>query len=166
MIACSELRASPALTGSVKSLAGLLLITLLSCSSAFAQQIDDLRVRQLENEVSRLQREISAQSRRIEELERTARSGATAPRLPPASPPREDSSPAWLLSTNWERLRPGMKELDVIALLGRPTSVHADADAKVHSLFYAMELGPNAILSGNVKIGESGVTQINKPVLR
>jgi len=135
-------------------------------SSTFAQ-VDDLRVRQLENEVNRLQREIEAQSRRIDELERSARDGAVAPRMPAASAPREDSSPAWLVSTNWDRVRPGMKEIDVIALLGRPTSVRTDAtDSNKHSLFYAMELGPNAVLSGNVQLGTSGVTAINKPVLR
>jgi hypothetical protein len=138
----------------------------LACSTSAVAQVDDLRVRQLENEVSRLQREIDAQARRIDELERTARNGAVAPRLPPATTPREDSSPAWLVSTNWDRLRPGMKEIDVIALLGRPTSVRADTDGKRHSLFYAMELGPNAVLSGNVQLDAAGVTAINRPVLR
>jgi hypothetical protein len=138
---------------------------LACCSSAFAQ-VDDLRVRQLENEVSRLQREIDAQARRIDDLERTARNGAVAPRTAPVATPHEDRSPAWLVSTNWERLRPGMKEIDVIALLGRPTSVRADADGKRHSLFYALELGPNAILSGNVQFDDAGVTAVNKPVLR
>jgi hypothetical protein len=141
-------------------------IALPAGSSSLFAQVDDLRVRQLENEVSRLQREIEAQSRRIDELERAAQSDAVAPRLPPVSAPREDSSPAWLVSTNWERLRRGMKEIDVIALLGRPTSVRTDADGKRHSLFYAMELGPNAVLSGNVQLDDSGVTVISKPVLR
>jgi hypothetical protein len=59
-----------------------------------------------------------------------------------------------------------MKELDVIALLGRPTSVHTNADAKTHTLFYAMELGPNTFLTGNVRFGDAGVAEINKPVLR
>jgi predicted RNase H-like nuclease (RuvC/YqgF family) len=154
------------LTASVKTLPGLLLVALLCSGSAFAQQIDELRVRQLENEVNRLQRELQTQSRRIDELERTTRSGATAPRLPPVSSPREDSSPAWLVSTNWDRLKPGMKELEVIALLGRPTSVRDAGDGKQHALFYALELGPNAILSGNVQIGASGVTEIHRPALR
>src|SRR5262245_24082778 len=163
MIACSELRLDPRLTASVKS---LLLLIALACSTSAVAQIDELRVRQLENEVSRLQRELDAQSRRIEELERTARSGAVAPRPPPVTQPREDRSPAWLVSTNWDRLRPGMKELDVIALLGRPTSVRTDAEGKRHSLFYALELGPNAVLSGNVQFDDAGVTAVNKPVLR
>ena len=124
---------------------------------------DDIRVRQLENEVLRLQREIDTQNQRIERLESTTPRTA-APAV--ATPRAVDSSPAWLVSTNWDKLRTGMKELDVIALLGRPTSVHTDADSKTHTMFYAMELGPNAFLTGNVRFGDAGVAQINKPALR
>lgn len=146
----------------------LLLMALLTVASpAPAQVVDDLRVRQLEGEVSRLQREVDAQSRRIDELERGARTNSLTPRAAATTPAgREDRSPAWLLSTNWDRVKPGMKELDVIALLGRPTTVRADADGKRHSLMYAMELGPNAILAGSVSIGDSGVAEVHKPVLR
>src|SRR5688500_15771576 len=85
-----------------------------------AAPVDTLRVRQLESEVNRLQRELSAQARRIDELERAVRHGGR-PRSAAGLADRADNSPAWLVSTNWERLRPGMKEVDVIALLGRPT---------------------------------------------
>lgn len=129
---------------------------------------DELRVRQLENEVSRLQRELDAQSRRIEELERTTRApGATIPSSSPATVRRSaESSPAWLVSSSWDRIKPGMKELDVIALLGRPTSVRPEDDGKTHALLYALELGSNAILAGSVRMNDSGVTEINKPKLR
>ncbi len=145
----------------------LLMTTLAVASSVPAQVVDDLRVRQLENEVNRLQRDLDAQARRIDELERGARTGAlTSHASAPAPSEREDRSPAWLVSTNWERLKPGMKELDVIALLGRPTTVRVDADGKGHSLMYAMELGPNAILAGSVSMGATGVAEVHKPVLR
>jgi hypothetical protein len=130
---------------------------------------DPLRVRQLENEVSRLQRELDAQSRRIEELERNIR-GASASALSPAAPDivRRDaeSSPAWLVTTNWDRIKPGMKDVDVIALLGRPTTVRTDADGKTHALMYALELGPNAVLAGHVRLDASGVAEVTKPTLR
>ena len=146
----------------------LLLMTALALARPVpAQVVDDLRVRQLESEVNRLQRELDAQSRRIDELERGARAGAlTPPALSTAPAEREDRSPGWLVSTNWDRVKPGMKELDVIALLGRPTTVRADADGRRHSLMYAMELGPNAILAGSVTLGDAGVAEIHKPVLR
>ena len=127
---------------------------------------EDLRLRQLENEVLRLQRAIDAQNMRIERLESGSRTQATTP-LPPLPSSRSvDSSPAWLVSTNWDKVRAGMKELDVIALLGRPTSVHTSEDSKTHTMFYALELGPNTFLTGNVRFGDAGVAEINKPVLR
>jgi hypothetical protein len=128
---------------------------------------DEFRVRQLENEVLRLQREIDAQNQRIERLESNVRAPGSVP-LPPSvvAPRAADSSPAWLVSTNWDKVRTGMKELEVIALLGRPTSVHGDKDTNGHIMFYAMELGPNQFLAGNVRFGDAGVAEINRPALR
>jgi hypothetical protein len=137
----------------------------LLCALAVALPVssDDLRVLHLESEIRRLQRELDVQARRIDQLERAARNAA----LPGARDgKRMDSSPAWLVSTNWDRLRPGMKVTEVIALLGRPTSVRTGADGKVDSLWYAMEVGPAAVLTGNVQLSASSVAKINKPVLR
>jgi hypothetical protein len=127
---------------------------------------DEIRVRQLENEVQRLQREIDMQNQRIERLESGSRLSGSSPPPVTVAPRAAESSPGWLVSTNWDKVRTGMKELEVIALLGRPTSVHTDADAKVHTMFYAMELGPNSFLTGNVRFGDAGVAEINKPTLR
>jgi hypothetical protein len=150
-----------------RSLFALTCAVLLASPASFAAGgVDDLRVRQLEQDILRLQRELDTQSRRLESLERTQRSASvSAPvRAPSASP--SDNSPAWLVGTNWDRVRPGMKELEIIALLGRPTSVRMEDDGKGRALFYAMELGPNAILSGSVRLGEAGVSEVNRPVLR
>jgi hypothetical protein len=142
---------------------GVLFIALVLPLPVLAQ--DDLRVRQLENEVMRLQREIDAQNQRIEGLERSVRSSGSAPPVVVA-PRAEDSSPAWLVGTNWDKLRNGMKELEVIALLGRPTSVRGDDNGKTHTMFYALEMGPNAFLTGNVRFGDAGVAEINRPALK
>lgn len=140
-------------------------VTLASPLPAFAQ--DELRVRQLENDVRTLQRQVEMQNQRIDRLESGARSPSLGSAPPTTVTPRAaDSSPAWMVSTNWDKLRTGMKELEVIALLGRPTSVHTDESAKTHTMFYAMELGPNTFLTGNVRFGDAGVAEINKPTLR
>jgi len=149
-----------------KPVSGLFLLTVAAMFVApLSQAQDDLRLRQLENEVMRLQRELDAQSSRIEGLERSARTGGPSTPIVAASR-AADSSPAWLVTANWDRLRPGMKDLDVIALLGRPTSARAEPDSKAHTLFYALELGPNAVLAGNVRIGDAGVAEINRPTLK
>jgi len=156
------LRAWPAL-----ALAIFASTLLLGSPVSFGQAgVDALRVRQLEQDILRLQREVDTQSRRIEALERTQRSAISGTPAPAPAVKSEDSSPSWLVGTNWDRVRPGMKELDVIALLGRPTSVRLDDDGKGRAFYYAMELGPNAILSGNVRLGDAGVTEINRPALR
>jgi hypothetical protein len=142
-------------------------VLVLGTPVSFAQGgVDALRVRQLEQDILRLQRELDTQSRRLETLERTQRiASAGVPSHAPTSK-APDNSPSWLVGTNWDRVRPGMKELDVIALLGRPTTVRMDDDGKARSFFYAMELGPNAILSGSVRLGDAGVTEITRPALR
>jgi hypothetical protein len=151
----------------VRQLPVLVSALLLASPVSFAAGgVDDLRVRQLEQDIMRLQRELDAQSRRLEGLERTQRSATSGMPTPAPATRPADNSPGWLVGTNWDRVRPGMKELDVIALLGRPTSVRMEDDGKGRALFYAMELGPNAILSGNVRLGDSGVTQVNRPALR
>jgi hypothetical protein len=126
---------------------------------------DDLRVLHLENELRRLQRQLDAQARRIDQLERVAGAG-TAGRASAVGRDRADSSPAWLITTNWDRIRPGMKVVEVVALLGRPTSVRTDPQGRVQSLWYAMELGPAAVISGNVQVEDTAVTQVNRPALR
>src|SRR5690349_20978528 len=139
-----------------KYLAGIVLA--LTALPASAQ--DALRVRQLEGDVQRLERDLQAQARRIDQLEQSVRSAGSQPLPTSPSLLRQstgDGSPAWLLSTNWDRVKPGMKDVEVIALLGRPTTVRKDDDGKKHVLFYALELGPNAVLAGNVELDESGV---------
>jgi hypothetical protein len=158
-------RPLPALASTTLATLGAVLI--LGTPVSFAQGgVDALRVRQLEQDILRLQRELDTQSRRLETLERTQRMASAGVPTPAPTPREEESSPSWLIGTNWDRLRPGMKELDVIALLGRPTTVRLDDDGKGRAFFYALELGPNAILTGNVRLGAAGVTEITRPALR
>jgi len=141
----------------------------LALAALPASSQDALRVRQLEGDVQRLERDIQAQARRIDQLEQSVRSAGTRPLPTAPSLLRQntgESSPAWLVPTNWDRVKPGMKDVDVIALLGRPTTVRKEDDGKTHVLLYALELAPNAVLAGNVELTESGVAQVNKPVLR
>lgn len=141
-------------------------LTMIAIATTASAQlpVDDLRVRQLESEVMRLQRELEDQARRIEMLEQAAR--ITSPALLPAPGPRADSSPSWLVAASWDRIKPGMKSQEVIAILGRPTSTRHTDDGKLSVLFYAMEIGTDNFLSGNIRLGDSGVVEINRPVLK
>lgn len=150
------------ITASASLLATLALSSVLAAPSV-AQE--DIRVRQLEGEVQRLQRELATQARRIDQLERDTRLGAST-RVPAGTSRQAESSPAWLVVASWDRIRTGMKELEVISILGRPTSVRQGSEGASSTFFYALELGPNAVLAGNVRFGKEGVAEVRKPELR
>lgn len=145
--------------------AGLRLLPLVLMLGSFAALADDARERQLELDVQQLRRELLAQSRRIDELERLAGRGGireTAVTAVPVSP----VLPAWLVAANWERVRTGMSEADVRQVLGTPTSVREGATAERKTFFYALEVAPDAFLAGSVEIAEGKVAEVKKPVLR
>lgn len=159
-------RAGRGYADGVHARANRLLTFLSALMVASVACADDLRVRQLEADVARLQRELQAQARRIDELERDlrnegGRSGTRSGALPADAAPRR-----WLVAANWELIKPQMKESEVLALLGPPTSVRDEDDGSTRVLLYALELDAFAVLAGNVRLDARGVRQINKPGLR
>lgn len=126
---------------------------------------DDYKVIKLEQDVRRLEQQVRDLSREIADLRR--QTGA-----PALSPPRDQekvaspSSPLWLQAKNWQRLRVGMTELEVIDALGPPTSTRSAADGAGRILFYALELDTGSFLGGSVELKDRRVAQINTPVLK
>ena len=124
---------------------------------------DDARVTRLEQDVRSLQRDLQNLSRQIDQLRlQTSRPG-TEGRLPPPPPPVTDSS-GWLDAAKWKKLRPGMSELEVISLLGVPTSTRERDGAR--ELFYAMEIGSSAFLGGSVVLRDRRVVEVQAPTLK
>lgn len=123
---------------------------------------DDLRVRQLESEVNRLQGDLTTLAARVEQLERINRGRSSEGSQPTLRSPGSDSS-AWLVASNWNRVQPGMQVADVISLLGRPTSTRTSDSGAIRMLMYALELGPRTVLAGNVVLSEKGVTDVHPP---
>lgn len=127
-----------------------------------AHSADDGRIRYLEQEVRNLQRQVSEVSRRID--------GLTRPALPPAGTPSREPrtesaiSDQWIDAGKWDQLRPGLGEIDVIRLLGPPTSMRDTADGR--TLFYALEIGTTGFLGGSVTLRDRLVTAVQKPVLQ
>lgn len=126
---------------------------------------DELRERQLELDLAQLRRELLAQTRRIDELERLVRLD-----LPPRTSQRgakaPEAAPGWLVVGNWNRVKPAMTELEVIAILGTPSSVRAGSDGSSRTLLYALEIGTGVFLAGSVDVGPNGVEKVSKPALR
>lgn len=139
-------------------------VMLASISPAIATE--DLRISQLQQDVRDLQRQVRAQASQIEAL----RARLALPGPPGVAPgrslPREApaAGDAWLDARKWERVRAGMPELEVIALLGPPTSMRANADERV--LLYAMEIGSSGFLGGSVTMRGRVVAEVQTPVLR
>ena len=124
---------------------------------------DDLRVSQLEQEVRRLERQVMAMSRRLDEVERPAftQERSVVPAAAGAAPASGDQ---WIDASKWKRVRPGMSELDVIGLLGPPTSMREEDGERV--LLYALELGTSGFLGGSVRLKNRTVASVQMPVLR
>ena len=57
-----------------------------------------------------------------------------------------------------------MSELEVIDLLGAPTSMRAEGDARV--LLYALEIGASGFLGGSVTLRDRTVAEVRPPTLQ
>lgn len=122
---------------------------------------DDLRVAQLEQEVRRLERSVQALSRRLDELQRP-NFATERPAAPVAAAPQVEDG--WIDAGKWKRVKPGMSELEVIALLGPPTSMREEDGG--HLLLYALELSSSGFLGGSVTLRNRAVVRVQTPVLR
>ena len=127
---------------------------------------DDIRERQLELDVEQLRRELQAQARRIDQLERGSRSAdlsastSSQKVLPP--PPKV---PPWLVGANWDRVRPGMSGEEVTKILGAATAERAGDASKILHL-YALEIQEGVFLAGRVEFQDGKVSAVQKPALR
>lgn len=138
-------------------------LRILLCLPAVALAADDARVMRLEQDVRALQRDVQVLSRQIDQLRlQTTRPGAEGRPAPPP-PPLTDSS-GWLDAAKWKKLRPGMSELDVITILGAPTSTRERDGAR--ELLYAMEIGTAAFLGGSVVLRDRKVVDVQLPALK
>jgi hypothetical protein len=128
---------------------------------------DDVNERQLELEIQELRRQLQAQSRRLDQLERSSSRSigrAVSPwaeTIPPAPP---EASP-WLVAANWDRIRVGMSAAEVTRILGAPSSERA-GDGGAHVLLYALEIQEGVFLAGRVEMQDDNVTAVQKPALR
>jgi hypothetical protein len=120
------------------------------------------RIIRLEQDVRDLERQVSTLQREISELRR--RDGS--PRLTPGAgaDDRSVTSDAWVDAIKWRKLKLGASEMDVIELLGRPTSMRAENGTRV--LLYALEIGATGFLSGSVTLKDREVIAIEMPVLK
>ena len=138
----------------------LLAMLLLPMSAAAA---DDTRISFLEQEVRNLQRQVQSLSMQMNDLQRRPDRPSSAPAAADrtASPSRSDT---WIDAAKWQRVHRGMSELEVIGLLGPPTSMRDEQGARV--LLYALEIGSSGFLGGSVRIRDRLVEEVKPPTLQ
>ena len=146
-------------------LLALLAVPLLG-QSALAQDDANYRLMKLEQDVRNLERQVQTLTRQLDELKQQAARAGDRSTLGTRSPTTSaaTSSTAWLEAARWDRVRTGMSELEVIGILGPPSSMRQEGDARV--LLYAMEIGSANFLSGSVEFRDKAVSAINKPALK
>ncbi len=128
-----------------------------------ASAADDTRISFLEQEVRNLQRDVQSLSQRVNDMQHRPARITTSPLItdPGATSPGPDS---WVDAGKWKSLRTGMSELQVIAILGAPTSMREENGARV--LLYAMEIGSSGFLGGSVWFRDRVVEQVKVPTLQ
>ncbi len=149
---------------------GPLLGIVLAISLPAAAQLEDIRTRQLMQDVAELQRTVRQQALRIDQLEREISRLTGTPVARPltsegVSTPDMDKQP-WLAPKTWDRVKVGMSELEVLEVLGYPTSARTAQDKSTKTLFYSVQVSPAGFLSGNVELTDNRVRAVNRPALR
>ncbi|MEO8315474.1 MAG: hypothetical protein ABI645_11840 [Pseudomonadota bacterium] len=123
----------------------------------------ELDVRNLQQDLRNLQQELRSQAQKLDELRRQLMPAAGAPVRQPAPSGLKTNPDIWLDVVKWQRLQLGMHEMEVIGLLGPPTSMRAADQERV--LLYAIEIGSSGFLSGSVSLRDHVVLRIERPVL-
>jgi hypothetical protein len=67
----------------------------------------------------------------------------------------------WKIASSWDRLRIGMSQAQVVAILGQPTSIRYIASQRM--LFYQGNI-PAGQITGTIEISDDRVYSINKPI--
>ena len=138
------------------SMAGLLFLALPVTTLAQAR---DTRIDELKKETAQLKALIAEQDRRIGELEKAL--AALQAIVSPVPKPIPSPTPAWQSSANWNLLKQGMSEAQVVELLGPPTSVSASID--VRTLLYEPDSRSSSTLRGSVTLQDDRLTSAVPP---
>jgi hypothetical protein len=143
----------------------LLALLLLLGQNAPAADDDTYRLMKLEQDVRNLERQVQTLTRQLDDVnQKVSRAGDRSAPSRSSSASAATSSTAWLEATRWDRVRKGMSELEVIDVLGPPSSMREENGARV--LLYAMEIGSSGFLGGSVEFRDRAVTAVNKPTLK
>jgi hypothetical protein len=123
-------------------------------------------------EIKLLKRIVTEQDRRITELENALKGlvygtqkNALVQR--PSTADNRQGAPSvaqpWKIPSTWSRIRDGMSQAQVVSILGKPTGIE-NSVTTYFTLFYRGPVPGSGFVSGNVKLVDDRVNQVNQPV--
>ena len=155
----------------VPTLAVILAATTMAFLPVASSADDSARINRLETEIQQLRTQIDVALRRIQQLEEEierkngeALVGATPPKLPDQAPtpaPLKAGNFPWHSPEPWTRIRPGMTQAEVVAILGEPTQVESMESYK--TLFYRGSVAGTGSPNGLVNLRDDKVVAVKKP---
>jgi hypothetical protein len=140
-----------------------------AAQASFGQTIEQ-RLNDAMNEITILKRVIAEQDRRITQLEKAVEalrsvSAPSGEQKEAASEPAKSktSKALWQDPAAWAKIQEGMSEAQVVAILGKPTSV--ENEASLRALIYETKKSMGAgSPSGKVKLLDGRVWLIEIPI--
>lgn len=139
----------------------LLYATLFAAGSAFAAE--DFRVMKLEQDMRNLERHVQTLQRQMSDLQQRSQRSTPTIRFPDPSETRTDDK--WLSAAAWQRVKPGMTELQVIEILGTPTALRPDERGR-RALLYTLEIGSTGFLTGAIAFENGKAIEVEMPALK
>jgi hypothetical protein len=143
-------------------------ITALVCAALLAgpaSAAEDFRVMKLEQDMRTLERQVQTLQRQLLDIQQQARRSGPPIELGGERPPAPDDEQKWLNPDVWNRVRPGMDELRVVEILGKPTALRPDAAGR-RALLYTLEIGATGFLTGAVSFEDGKVVEVQRPALK
>jgi hypothetical protein len=130
-----------------------------------ASAADEYRVMKLEQDIRTLERQVQTLQHQLLKLQQQPRHSGPALEISRERASILDDEQKWLNADVWSRVRPGMDELQVIELLGKPTALRPDAAGR-RALLYTLEIGTTGFLTGTVSFENGKAVEVQRPVLK
>ena len=140
----------------MKTIISVLAIVLcLGVTSTTAWADDFARIRQLEDDVKLLKQSIVKQGNRIDTLERSLSN------YNKNLPTESDTSDGWHNLTNWQSIKHGMSERQVISILGQSTS--SIGLLPIRTIYYRGKVN-GSFVTGNIVLDDGRVMAVSIPM--
>lgn len=137
----------------------------LLVAPTIAAPIDEFRLSDIEQKIRDLETLTREQARQLSQLQAQNPGARNTPMSLPSTA-TNNGELRWANAASWNRIKPGMSELQVIEILGAPTQMRVADDKQSRQLLYALEIGRSGYLTGRVIFREGLVTIVEIPTLK